>query len=465
MAIDDLKKEFEVFALGTGGIGNWLTKDADEEIYKRILEIPENPLRKVQLNQLLVMGHEAPVSDGFFDYYWCTNDGEYLYDISSSEEEFKFDIHDPTISSIAQFKWGLSRVFIDSLLAWGSVRTGYRELRNMTFEQLSDFFISRRFDTKAIKKRGPFLPLEKIAKDDRYLISEMACKSYESNPDKELSIQDLLITAYQNHSTKKKVTINELLTGEFIEKNHQKRQIELTFSVDEILDHEINSAEELKNKIDTVYKKFTKARSSALLNTKRYLSMVSDLDVYVATSMRNRKDFREMGSKTTEIFSDARLQDLELRYFDPTLSAADGHENKGLIECLMVKCAKVLVYCAGEKESYGKDAEAAMALSLGKPVIFLTDHEQKARFYKDIHPLSRLIDFETGVAVGAIVTDSQDQVSELLSRIFKNEMQYELLHDGKGYLRLKEKLTGSIIRLKTNDHFLNEPFWNPYHEG
>jgi Domain of unknown function DUF29 len=29
-----------------------------------------------------------------------------------------------------------------------------------------------------------------------------------------------------------------------------------------------------------------------------------------------------------------------------------------------------LVYCAGQRESYGKDAEAAMALSLGKPVIF-----------------------------------------------------------------------------------------------
>ena len=52
------------------------------------------------------------------------------------------------------------------------------------------------------------------------------------------------------------------------------------------------------------------------------------------------------------------MSDLNLRYFDPTLSAALGHE-EGLIECLMVKCAKILVYCAGKNESYGKDAEAA----------------------------------------------------------------------------------------------------------
>ena len=65
-----------------------------------------------------------------------------------------------------------------------------------------------------------------------------------------------------------------------------------------------------------------------------------------------------------DLFNDSRLMDLNLRYFDPTLSAASGPEDKGLIECLMVKCAKALVYVAGSKESYGKDVEAAMALSL-----------------------------------------------------------------------------------------------------
>ena len=88
----------------------------------------------------------------------------------------------------------------------------------------------------------------------------------------------------------------------------------------------------------------------------------------------------------------------------------------------MVKCAKVLVYCAGERESYGKDAEAAMALSLGKPVIFYCDQEQRGRFYRDAHPPSRLIEFNTGVAVGAMVTDRVEEVSELLYRIFENEL-------------------------------------------
>jgi integrase len=86
-----------------------------------------------------------------------------------------------------------------------------------------------------------------------------------------------------------------------------------------------------------------------------------------------------------------------------------------------------VVYCAGERESCGKDAEGAMALSLGKPVVFYCNQERRRRFYRDVHPLSRLIEFETGVAVGAMVTDSLSDVSELLYRIFENKMRYPLL--------------------------------------
>ena len=180
--------------------------------------------------------------------------------------------------------------------------------------------------------------------------------------------------------------------------------------------------------------------------------------------MRTRDNFREMAHFCDDVFNDDNLADLRLRYFDPTLSAALGHEDKGLIECLMVKCAKALVYYAGDRESYGKDAEAAMALSLGKPVIFHCNEEQRTRFYRDVHPLSRLIEFETGVAVGAMVTDDPDIVKTLLGRLFENKMQYRLEEHPtrKGYLLLKERLTDSVVRLQTNDRMLSETFWNHY---
>jgi len=70
------------------------------------------------------------------------------------------------------------------------------------------------------------------------------------------------------------------------------------------------------------------------------------------------------------------------------------------------------------------DAEAAMALGLGKQVIFLCDEQQRQDFYREVHPLSRLIDSTTSVAVGAMVTSNAEEVAELLDRLFENEMEY-----------------------------------------
>lgn len=259
------------------------------------------------------------------------------------------------------------------------------------------------------------------------------------------------------------MTIKALLDRSFESPKYAARQAEFTFSADDVLQENVASITDLDAKYGAIAAKFTSAREDALFNSNMYLSSVGELDVYVATSMRTRKDFREMANVCESIFNDSRVAGLNLRYFDPTLSAAAGHEDKGLIECLMVKCAKALVFCAGDSDSYGKDSEAAMALSLGKPVIFYCDQDQRRRFYRDVHPLSRLIEFETGVAVGAMVTDKLEEVSELLYRVLTNKMEYTLEQPKTDYLRLVEQVTGSIVRLQTNDRMITETFWNHYH--
>jgi hypothetical protein len=292
----------------------------------------------------------------------------------------------------------------------------------------------------------------------------MACKSYGATPQSEGELERALLATFEGHKAEggRKITVRELIDGT-CKTDYSERQAEFLFAADDVLEESVSSKDDIKKKIKRIATTFFEARKNALENTRNYLSMVGDLDVYVATSMRNRSDFRNMADVTEKIFSDPRLRKMNIRYFDPTLSAAQGHEDKGLIECLMVKCAKVLVYCAGERESYGKDAEAAMALSLGKPVIFLCGQEQRSRFYRDVHPLSRLIDFSTGVAVGAIVTDKVEQVSEMLFRIFSNKMEYILEKKDTGSLRLKENTTESVVRLQTSDTLLSETFWNHYH--
>ena len=132
----------------------------------------------------------------------------------------------------------------------------------------------------------------------------------------------------------------------------------------------------------------------------------------------------------------------------------------------MIKCAKAVLYFAGDRDSFGKDAEVAMAMSLGKPVIILCPDtpagRQRERMFRDIHPLSRLIEFRTGVPIGAMVTTKREQAAELLARLFSNRMEYDL-EQAKSYFRVKERMTGSVVRLQTSDRLIRETFFNYYH--
>lgn len=417
--------------------------------------------------QLLILSHEAGVSKGFFEFYFLYDphpDGGSWYDPKKLPEFEERFLTAQELVSLSHLKWGLRRFYMDALLLFGNIRQAFRTLR--TARDKYEILARTKkcaFDTKGMMARGKGLPLKQIARDDRYLIAEIACKTYDP-ADASLPALPEFMEARLNTALaagKRAITVRELVSS--AEQSTYTSE-QLSFSLDEVLDHEVRSKAELTAAIDIVRTKFQAAREKALINTKLYLSMVADLDIYVATSMRKREDFRAMAEFCDTILRDDRLKELKLRYFDPTRSAAIGHEDKGLIECLMVKCAKALVYNAGTSDSFGKAAEAAMALSLGKPVIFYCDEETRRNIYRDVHPLTRLITFQTGVAVGAIVTDNRLHVVELLSRIFRNEMDLELTKKKDDYFLLKERLTDSTIRLQTNDLLLRETFWNYYNE-
>ena len=469
MPKETILEQLHLFSLGGEGIGGWLTQDTDDRVFDRLDDIQNHQLTKSQFNQLLGFGHQAPVSDDFFSYYWLECPVKHPYAVEQLPGfEPRWVKGTTGITSLPHLKWGLYRLFADGLLYFGNVRTAFRRLRALTRQDLDFFFQRKCFDTDAIKQRGDVLPLQPIPRDNRHLISEMACKSFGDDSESESIIRQALKEAYEEHRRKGggSVTFDQLLSGELPD-TYSDRQGEFMLSMDDVLEESIASDEDFDSKFGSVSDKFFTARNAALNNTQHYLSIVNDLDVYVATSMRTRDNFRDMARFCDEVFSDANLADLHLRYFDPTLSAALGHQDKGLIECLMVKCAKILVYCAGDRESYGKDAEAAMALSLGKPVIFYCDEEQKVRFYREVHPLSRLIEFDAGVAVGVMVTDDHEKVKTLLSRLLKNKMEYRLEEhpERSGYLLLKEQLTDSVVRLQTNDRMLTESFWNHYNNS
>ena len=109
-------------------------------------------------------------------------------------------------------------------------------------------------------------------------------------------------------------------------------------------------------------------RDRGIRNQRAYL--VSDhLDVYVATSMRQRHEYIEVSEFADAVFKSERLKDLKLRWFDPTQAYCSDRIDKGLAEALMLKRAQCTLYLAQESDTLGKDSELASTLAQGKPVI------------------------------------------------------------------------------------------------
>ena len=465
---DDILREMSFFRGNGEGIESWFSEEISDVVIDALANCEKRPISVETLNQLLILSHEGGVSRGFFEFYFLSNphsQGVYWYNPSKLAEFDPSFLQSSHLMSLNHLKWGLKRLYIDGLLYFGNIRQCYRTLRSLNGDQLQDFFVKRVLNAHSLAERSDHLPLTNVAKDDRYLIAETACKTYapadESMPD----LIEFIKGRYREAEAigKSRIMIKDLIVPGAIPSRYDSDQ--LSFSLDEALDQEIKNTAELEAAIKPIIQKFKTARTRALSNTKLYLSMIGDMDVYVATSMRSRADFRSMADFCESIFTDPRIKDLKLRHFDPTMSAANNHEDKGLIECLMVKCAKILIYNAGARDSYGKDAEAAMALSLGKPVIFYCDTETKRKIFQEIHPLARLINFETGVAVGSIVMDKLSDVPEMIRRIFNNDMEFELRKKSDNFFLLCEKMTGSVIRLQSSDSLLRETFWNYYHEG
>lgn len=141
------------------------------------------------------------------------------------------------------------------------------------------------------------------------------------------------------------------LTGYLIERELQERRKDPN-------DHEAEALEARRVEIVERAKK----------NHRAYLAS-DHLDVYVATSMRDRHEFLSVSHLTTEIFNHDLLRPLKLRWFDPTQACCENRIDKGLSEALMLRRAACTLYLAQESDTLGKDSELASTLAQGKPVV------------------------------------------------------------------------------------------------
>jgi hypothetical protein len=130
-------------------------------------------------------------------------------------------------------------------------------------------------------------------------------------------------------------------------------------------------------------------RATGIRNQHAYL--ISDhLDVYIATSMRRRHEYLEVGEFAKRVFDCEILKPLKLRWFDPTQAYCADRIDKGLAEALMLRRATCTLYLVQESDTLGKDSELASTLAQGKAVIAYLPSPTEEEVAFDVKRLSAL---------------------------------------------------------------------------
>jgi len=125
-------------------------------------------------------------------------------------------------------------------------------------------------------------------------------------------------------------------------------------------------------------------------NHQAYLAS-DHMDVYVATSMRERHEYQIVSQVVQKVFQNPALLRLKLRWFDPTQAYCEDRIDKGLAEGLMLKRAACTLYLAQESDTFGKDSELASTLAQGKPVIAYIPRVSKKRQQAYVEELLEMV--------------------------------------------------------------------------
>jgi hypothetical protein len=120
--------------------------------------------------------------------------------------------------------------------------------------------------------------------------------------------------------------------------------------------------------IENRHARLQQVQAIATRNQDIYLTW-DHMDVYFATSMRKPWEFADLYDFISGLMKAPAIQELKVRYFDPTQSYTGNRVDKGLVESLMLKRAKCTVYSVQDTDTLGKDSELAATLAQGKPVI------------------------------------------------------------------------------------------------
>lgn len=257
------------------------------------------------------------------------------------------------------------------ILEYVDVREGFEEFCRDA-EKLKRAW-SRYFSPR-IRERGSKVPLgiEDIPINQLYALGYLAYDQYPNVEEARKKLRDIFDVAREKGKWSRSGIIEAAK-----EKGENLWKLWATAGISEVdillSEESPNVMQDLKTALDLYLAKaehdqIGKAQKTGQRNTNKYLS-TQDIDVYVATSMRNVLDFSMNAKFVENLKNHDEIRDLNLTFFDPTQAYLPDRIQKGHLENIMIERALVTIYNAQESDTFGKDAEAGIAHAFGKDVI------------------------------------------------------------------------------------------------
>jgi len=89
-------------------------------------------------------------------------------------------------------------------------------------------------------------------------------------------------------------------------------------------------------------------------------------------------------------------------------------------------------------------------------------YDLRADNLMNTHPLAIQVHLDTGVANGVLVVRSVNDCANLLRSVLLCNMEFDIKEEDDGMWYLRERISGCIYRVVTNDQKLSNCFWNFY---
>lgn len=318
--LDHFSKFFIYYICGKSFEQKILSQDLKKDLKHLIENIKTTGLNYEQFNEILLLFNQNRISSGFFNYFF-------------GENKIRFE----------DLKRGVVKLRGYSLLHFGNFKFTFKELSKKSQVEIRNILsIYEKIDINSIFLSRPnsIIETEIIPRNKTYYLGYLSGEQLK----KEMNYLEKFL----------------------MEKKIENKNFEDT--------EEYSTYFKFYNELSEIQNQIIEFQNIGLKNTHAYL-IWDYLDIYLATSMREKCEYEETYDFLKKLRSSKKIEKLKLRFFDPTNSFCALARDKGLIEGLMLRRADCTIYMAQESDTIGKDSELASTLAQKKCVIAYVPEE------------------------------------------------------------------------------------------